>query len=716
MAVGVNISTSFGFNHGVTSIEDDREDGCDLYHCHSVHVLNSSTTSPRHCLETHARLVLEDSTFVHHAGKGAPPLYINAHPGIHMLHDRLRISACHLRQRSLTDRLTINVDNEMTALATEAPSSPPGLTGSKSSKSSSCLSSSLSGADGILSDITHFEEIGLDEDRPRLAPPKQQTYGAEKPLRPAPRMSAPAISGPRGNAAAMTTMRELTNSGPRPILTKMRGSGKSHIPTHSLSLPSENMPYRSHRNASTPSLAIRAMSNRSRSRSPSPNPASPMARPVPTPTPRPSPRLSAMSINSSGHHPVRRGSWQPSRKTVKELEAEYNDEDDDLPDDASLWNVPLSPRPPSERSPIIGGVSPKSSPIVSPERPSPLRTSLSAPSAHAVRDTPAVPSGSAISPSWTSPPISPLNPKMARGASTGSMSEHFSYQPARVKSWNIVLSELSEEAKALTETLENHAVATAKKREDAVQQGIKFSHPKTETLLRSKTSIVELPPLRLNNVMIDPLPVSKEKEKVLTRTRPSWLPPKSQKEEKKHLKEYQQMMERSQEAERRRAATTVDRQCAKDDTKKALLRIWEEHVLPNWDQVIREPRTRELWWRGVAPKSRAEVWQRAVGNELALTEVTFKRALERAKDADKKMAENRNNELLGNERKWFDAIRRDVRDAFPEMKIFQAGGPLHDSLVDVLMAYSMYRSDVGYSHGTHVRRLLHRYPIMNADK
>jgi hypothetical protein len=48
--------------------------------------------------------------------------------------------------------------------------------------------------------------------------------------------------------------------------------------------------------------------------------------------------------------------------------------------------------------------------------------------------------------------------------------------------------------------------------------------------------------------MIDPLPISREKEKVLTRTRPSWLPPKDQKEEKKHLREYKQMMAQSKEA------------------------------------------------------------------------------------------------------------------------------------------------------------------------
>ena len=276
--------------------------------------------------------------------------------------------------------------------------------------------------------------------------------------------------------------------------------------------------------------------------------------------------------------------------------------------------------------------------------------------------------------------------------------DHSSYP--RSKSWNVALSELSEEAQSLTETLENHAIAAEVKHENAIQNGQVVT---LEKLTRAKTaSSVDLPPLRVNNIMIDPLPISKEKEKVLSRTRPSWLPPKSKSEEKKHLKEYQRMMEFSKEAERRKLAKMADHQCAKDDTKSSLLRIWEEHVLPNWDQVIREPRTRELWWRGVAPKSRAQVWQKAMGNDLALTEVTFEKALQRAKALDADISRNVKPDQYHREAAWFDAIRRDVKTTFPDLRIFQPSGPMHAGLVDVLMAYSLYRSDVGYSHGTHL--------------
>ena len=92
-------------------------------------------------------------------------------------------------------------------------------------------------------------------------------------------------------------------------------------------------------------------------------------------------------------------------------------------------------------------------------------------------------------------------------------------------------------------------------------------------------------------------------------------------------------------------------------------------------------------------------------NELELTERSYEAALRRAKDAegdDNRHHHHDTHYQRGREREWFHAIRRDAQVTFPELKIFQANGPLHDSLVDVLMAHAMYRPDVGYLHGTHV--------------
>lgn len=113
------------------------------------------------------------------------------------------------------------------------------------------------------------------------------------------------------------------------------------------------------------------------------------------------------------------------------------------------------------------------------------------------------------------------------------------------------MSDLSPEARIITETLEHHAEHEAHRREGRLQRkesgsttsSLRFDEPK-----RSSTPIISLPPLQRSNVMIDPLPISKEKEKVLSRTRPSWLPPKDPKEEQRHLKEYKRMMIAAKEA------------------------------------------------------------------------------------------------------------------------------------------------------------------------
>ena len=461
--------------------------------------------------------------------------------------NRLPNESKHSHRRSLTDTAT-TCYNEMTSFVPEAPGSPPGLTGSKSSKSSSYHSSSISGAaDGILSDVTHFEDIGLDEDRNPLS---QNIHGMEKPLRPPLRNAAATTNGARSNGPAMATMRELTNTGNRMPYPRLQTSVKGHAAAHSLNLPNGAPTRRGLRSPSTPSLAITAMSNRNRSRSPSPrspnspNIAPPESRRIPSPI---QPARSGPPPIPLKKPPTRRGSWQPSRKSIKELEAEYNDCDEDLPDDASLWNVPLSPRPPTERNSKSASNSPTMSPCTSPERPSTIGAALGSPYMQPPRTAPVLTANSPLSHSLDSPPSSPRK-KPIRGSSTSAVPDHLGFQGSRTKSWHVVLSELSEDAKSLTEAFENHAIIEEQKQEEAIQNGDSAVRPSMEKLSRAKTSTVELPPLRMNNVMIDPLPISKEKEKFLSRTRPSWLPPKSQKEEKKHLKEYQRMMEFSLEA------------------------------------------------------------------------------------------------------------------------------------------------------------------------
>jgi hypothetical protein len=561
------------------------------------------------------------------------------------------------------------------------PGSPPDLTNSKSSKSSSFHSSYQSDDNGMVSEAGNFEDIGLDDEAHAEA--DTTDFRAKTVSNPYDASFANDLRTtvkqrrrvPMGAANGNRTQRELTAAKGRPINTLdtplTKGSKEGGLGL----LPVHNATTRSRRGLTSPSTPSLLMTNRNRSSSPAhstdPN------------------RLST-SLSRS-----RRLSWQSNRekKSIKDLERECDEDDgDDLPDDIFLENIPISPRPPQERT-----KSAASSTSTSPERPPKEKIRSVG------NGTSPIPAEQGVLRSPRSPrlPNSP-NPGLSRGASMGQFPiNHDRFSKGRAKSWTAALSELSPEAKALTEALEAHAEDEENK--NLYHRRSFNSSARNPEKPRVKSAIAELPPLRRTDIMIDPLPISKEKEAVLSRTRPSWLPPKDPAEEKRHLKEYQRMMALSLEAEKKREADKKVQSTCRDDTASSLLRIWEEHVLPNWDNVIHQKRTRPLWWRGIAPRSRGAVWTKAIGNPLGLTDASFTAALRRAQALEKTI--ERGSQLSAEEErksKWLSEIMVDARNTYPELKIFQPGGPLHDSLLDVLKAYAMYRSDIGYVHGTSV--------------
>lgn len=534
------------------------------------------------------------------------------------------------------------------------PGSPPALTSSKSSKSSS-FRSSVHSDDASIIEEGHFEDIGLDDEARAEAEigsfeiTKSSRFDANHAveLRKQRKRERTPMSVMSGNRS----QRDLTVN-KRPNYPSLSSQIRNATGTDGLGL----LPIAGGRRGVTSPIVPTLIRNRS---------SSPHLI-------RQHSNLSTTSVAS------RRGSWQSTRekKTTKDLERECDeDEGDDLPDDVYLQNVPISPRPLSERTP-----STPASASTSPDR---------APK-EKVRS---VGNGTGIRPAEQGQLRSPYT-GMHRAASMGQFPIH-DYPKGRAKSWTAALSDLNDEAKALTEALEAHA--------DLEDSSMDYTRSLRVEKQRVKSAIAELPPLRRTDIMIDPLPISKEKEAVLSRTRPSWLPPKNPAEEKRHLKEYQKMMAQSLEAEKRREAERSSRNTCRDDTAKSLLRIWEEHVIPNWEQVTKNKRTRELWWRGVSPRSRGVVWQRAIGNELGLTDSSYQAALRRAQALEKTIS--RGSGLSSDEERkkgWLDNIQADVVNTYPELRIFQKGGPLHNSLTDVLKAYAMYRSDVGYISGTSV--------------
>lgn len=539
------------------------------------------------------------------------------------------------------------------------PGSPPDLSLSCSKSSKSSLHSYQSDDNDIVADAAHFEDIGLDDDVKSVAGEEgdfvgdlqfKSPYAGERPLK-----------GTGKRSKSMVNRRDLTGK-PRPqVLTQLGAKSFAHHPrkspgeVHGLGL--NLMPGSPRRNNSAQSLnglsALHLNMVRSRSPALSPNSAVP---------------------GFPGMPRSRRGSWQSnaSRKTAQELEMECDEEDgDDIPDECFLPNVPMSPRPPNERTATV--------PILPSQqaqrRPRPKSTHKPA-----GNGTPPVPQAQGVL--RAKPPASP------------------GLKPPRAKSWTAAMGDLSFEARELTEKLETHA--------DENNEFNPHRRVRRTSVVsinkRSRSVMSQLPPIRRGDVMIDPLPVSREKMAVLSRTRPSWLPPKDPEEEKRHLRQYQAMMKASEEAERKREAKpkVQGRNEQRDDLNSSLLRIWEDHVLPNWEAATSLKRTRELWWRGVAPRSRGAVWVRAIGNDLGLTPKSYEAALKRAKTIERRLSKGNAAKDDDSMASSIQAIQRDMGRTFSDLKIFAEGGPLHESLKDVLMAYSVYRADVGYVDGLNV--------------
>lgn len=563
-----------------------------------------------------------------------------------------------------------------------SPGSPPGMTSSKSSKTSSLRSFGSDDDNGVLADVGHFEEIGLDDDTITLDAAHSRDLSQAKPS-PNPYLSSYTSDLRTQSAKTVGAKKHASNHVPRE-LARPQMSQRDITSTTKIRPKFPNISTQ-FRDTSTQNLSSLGSTGIQRHRSPLPirglsvrssSTATHNRRPR-----SPSPQHSLGSLSprdaSFSMKPQRRSSWQSTRerKSVADLERECDEDDDDnIPEGFILDNVPISPRPPTERTP-----SRPASTSTSPERAPKERIRSTG------NGTPAVATaqGSLRSPSWRSEASSVDSVKSPTGCT--------SPIKGRAKSWTAALSELSAEARALTEKLEEHSDLQD-------ERGHSISRPAPKP--RVKSALAELPPLRRTNIMIDPLPISKEKEAVLSRTRPSWLPPKDPAEEKRHLKEYQKMMTNSFEADKRREAARLQKDKTKDAAASNLMRVWEEDVLARWNDAIRERRTRELWWKGIAPRCRGKVWMKAIGNDLGLSEMGYNAALSRAKEVEARVAEGKGSTEDERRAAWFKQIRTDVAArTWVDLKIFQNGAPLHQSLVDVLYAYAMYRSDIGYMAG-----------------
>ncbi|KJA28524.1 hypothetical protein HYPSUDRAFT_82866 [Hypholoma sublateritium FD-334 SS-4] len=179
-------------------------------------------------------------------------------------------------------------------------------------------------------------------------------------------------------------------------------------------------------------------------------------------------------------------------------------------------------------------------------------------------------------------------------------------------------------------------------------------------------------------------------EKVVSKTRPTFLPPKPREEDMKHLADWQLMMAQSRQlAEKRRKALT-ERRLAREKTIEDTVHVWERDIMPDWRVVYRNAALRRLWWNGIPTKLRAQLWEKAVGNALALSKDHYRTCLSRAKRA-----------LSSGvfPQATMDLMEQDIATTLPSVHLFlKESGPMYEDLKEILCAWVVSRSDEGLGY------------------
>ncbi|KAJ7161433.1 rab-GTPase-TBC domain-containing protein [Mycena crocata] len=179
-------------------------------------------------------------------------------------------------------------------------------------------------------------------------------------------------------------------------------------------------------------------------------------------------------------------------------------------------------------------------------------------------------------------------------------------------------------------------------------------------------------------------------EKVRSKTRPSFLPPKSRQEDDKHLNEWESMMKLSRATAEKRRQALQDRRLAREKKIEDSLHMWEKEIVPDWKVVHKNPTLRKLWWEGIPTKLRASMWANAVGNALALSKDNYRTCTARAKRA---LASGAFPSAT------LSLIEQDISTTLPSLHIFHhETGPLYPDLKDMMCAWVVSRSDEGLGY------------------
>eukprot|EP01113_Clastostelium_recurvatum_P041358 TRINITY_DN655_c1_g1_i4.p1 TRINITY_DN655_c1_g1~~TRINITY_DN655_c1_g1_i4.p1 ORF type:complete len:588 (-),score=175.45 TRINITY_DN655_c1_g1_i4:221-1984(-) len=133
--------------------------------------------------------------------------------------------------------------------------------------------------------------------------------------------------------------------------------------------------------------------------------------------------------------------------------------------------------------------------------------------------------------------------------------------------------------------------------------------------------------------------------------------------------------------------------------KRTNLTIWQEDILPRWDEVHDAPWVKDLWRKGIEPQVRGPVWVKAIGNalkvsrDLYLTLVSYDSGHQYTAVSQTSSSSTTDPNII--------AINLDLPRTFSQIAVPLPLPPdiFRRQLASILMAYARFRPDLGYVQG-----------------
>ncbi|KAK1923371.1 rab-GTPase-TBC domain-containing protein [Papiliotrema laurentii] len=187
-------------------------------------------------------------------------------------------------------------------------------------------------------------------------------------------------------------------------------------------------------------------------------------------------------------------------------------------------------------------------------------------------------------------------------------------------------------------------------------------------------------------------------EKVISHTRPSWLPPKDKVEDEIHYHQWEGMMAQARELEAQRRKQAELRRIEREKRLAINTGKWEALLGRDFsvDKVKEDPALRKLWFEGAPSHLRGKAWSLAIGNPLAMSKDAYKTYLARARRAI---------DYGRFPKDVSDQMEQDMDVTLPTLRLYVRGSPMRDDLRDFVSAWVVYRSDDGLGYAPYITHL-----------